>query len=156
MFIKAQGKRSRVNCKMFHSYPLKKLQEKMSTLLLEKSKSKLQWGITSHQNSHCQILYKEPKLERVWRNEKHPSSMLECQLGTPTMETVCMYAKSLQSCLTLYDPMDCNLPDSSIHGILQSRILEWIPMPSSRGASPLGDRTRISYVSCLGRQVLYH
>ena len=76
------------------------------------------------QNSHCQILYKEPKLERVWRNEKRPSSMLECQLGTATMETVCMYAKSLQSCLTLCDPMDCNLPDSSVHGILQSRILE--------------------------------
>ena len=34
-------------------------------------------------------------------------------------------AKSLQSCLTLRDPMDCSLPGSSVHGILQTRVLEW-------------------------------
>ena len=34
-------------------------------------------------------------------------------------------AKSLQSCPTLCDPMDCSLPDSSIHGIFQARVLEW-------------------------------
>ena len=34
-------------------------------------------------------------------------------------------AKSLQSCLTLCDPMDCSPPGSSIHGILQARVLEW-------------------------------
>ena len=37
-----------------------------------------------------------------------------------------------QLCLTLCDPMDCSLPDSSVHGILQARILEWVAMPSSR------------------------
>ena len=42
-------------------------------------------------------------------------------------------AKSLQSCLTLFDPIDCSLPGSSVHGILQARILEWVAMPSSRG-----------------------
>ena len=47
----------------------------------------------------------------------------------------CMHAQSLQSCLTLWDPMDCNLPCSSVHGILQSKMLEWIAMPSSRGSS---------------------
>jgi len=41
--------------------------------------------------------------------------------------------RSLQSCPTLYDPMDCNLPGSSVHGIVQAKILEWIAMPSSRG-----------------------
>ena len=35
-------------------------------------------------------------------------------------------AKSLQSCLTLSDPMDCSLPGSSIHGIFQARVLEWV------------------------------
>ena len=44
-------------------------------------------------------------------------------------------AKSLQSCPTLWDPMDCSLPGSSIHGILQARILEWVAMPSSRRSS---------------------
>ena len=35
-----------------------------------------------------------------------------------------------QSCLTLCDPMDCGLPGSSVHGILQLRTLEWVAMPS--------------------------
>ena len=42
-----------------------------------------------------------------------------------------MQAKSLQSCLTLWDPMYCSLPSSPVHGILQVRILEWVAMPSS-------------------------
>ena len=36
-----------------------------------------------------------------------------------------------QSCLTLYDPMDCSLPDSSIHGIFQARVLEWVAISFS-------------------------
>ena len=48
----------------------------------------------------------------------------------------CMYAKTLQSCPTLCDPVDCNQPGSSIHGILQERILEWgVAMPFSRSSS---------------------
>ena len=42
-----------------------------------------------------------------------------------------MFAKSLQLCLILHDPMDCSPPGSSVHGILQARILEWVTMPSS-------------------------
>ena len=44
-------------------------------------------------------------------------------------------AQSLQSCLTLCDPMDCSPPGSSIHGILQARIPEWIAISFSRGSS---------------------
>ena len=40
-----------------------------------------------------------------------------------------------QPCLALCDPMDCSLPGSSVRGILQPRILEWVAMPSSRGSS---------------------
>ena len=43
-----------------------------------------------------------------------------------------LHAKSLQSCPTLCDPMDCSLPGSSVHGILQARILEWVAIASSR------------------------
>ena len=46
-----------------------------------------------------------------------------------------MCVKSLQSCPTVCNPMDQSLPGSSVHGILQARILEWIAMPSSRGSS---------------------
>ena len=44
----------------------------------------------------------------------------------------CVCAKSFQSCPTLRDPVDCSLPGSFVHGILQARILEWVAMPSSR------------------------
>ena len=46
---------------------------------------------------------------------------------------VCVCVKLLQSCLTLCDPMNCSLPGSSVHVILQARILEWVAMPSCRG-----------------------
>ena len=65
-------------------------------------------------------------------------------------------AQSLQSCQTLYNPMHCSPPGSSVHGILQARILEWVAIPFSRGPSQPRDRTCISYVSCIGKQALYH
>ena len=52
--------------------------------------------------------------------------------------------------------MDCSPPGSSVHGILQARILEGVAISSSRGSSQSRDRTCVSYVSCIGRQVLYH
>ena len=47
-----------------------------------------------------------------------------------------VHAKSLQSCLTLYESVDCSPPGSSVHGILLARIVEWVAMPSSRGDLP--------------------
>ena len=67
-----------------------------------------------------------------------------------------MHAKLLQSCPTLCDPLNCSLPGSSILGILQARIPEWAAMPSSRGSSQPRDGTHISYVSFIGRWILYH
>ena len=43
-----------------------------------------------------------------------------------------------QSCLTLWDPMDCSTPASSVHGILQARILEWVVIPFPIQGSQLG------------------
>ena len=60
-----------------------------------------------------------------------------------------MCAKSLQSCQTVYDPMDCNPPGCTIHGIFQARMPEWVAMPSSRGSSQPRDQTHISCVSCM-------
>ena len=68
----------------------------------------------------------------------------------------CMCAKLLQSCPTLCHRMDCSLPASSVHGILQEKLLEWVAMLSSRGSSQPRDRTCISYVSCIDRCVLHH
>ena len=47
-----------------------------------------------------------------------------------------MHAKSLQSCLTLCNPMDCSLPGSSVRGIFQAGVLEWVAIPFSRGIFP--------------------
>ena len=47
----------------------------------------------------------------------------------------------------LCDPMDCNPPGSSIHGILQARILEWVAIPFSRGSSWPRDQTRVSCIA---------
>ena len=58
-----------------------------------------------------------------------------------------------QSCPTLFNHVDCSPPGSSVHGILQAKVLEWIAVPFSRRSSQPTDQTR---VSCLGRQVLYH
>ena len=52
-----------------------------------------------------------------------------------------------QSCPTLCDPVDCSPPSSSIHGILQARILEWVAISFSRGSSRPRNRTQVSRIA---------
>ena len=52
-----------------------------------------------------------------------------------------------QSCPTLCDPMDCSLPGSSIRGILQARVLEWVAISFSRRSSQPRDRTQVSRIA---------
>ena len=68
----------------------------------------------------------------------------------------CMHAKSIQLRLTLWDPLDWRPPGSSVHVILQAKILEWVAMLSSRASSWPRNQTCFSYVSCIGRWVLYY
>ena len=86
------------------------------------------------------------RCKRWWFNvHKH------CDMINPVVKVKVLVA---QSCLTLCDPMDYNLPGSSVHGILQARILEWgIAIPFSGGSSHPKDWT---WVSCIGRWILYH
>ena len=51
--------------------------------------------------------------------------------------------------------MDCSLPGFSVHGIFQARVLEWVAIAFSRGSSQPRDQTHISYISSIGRWVLY-
>ena len=67
---------------------------------------------------------------------------IKAQLGS----NACLLAKSLQSCLTLCHPMAHRLPGSSVHGIFQVRILEWVAVTFSRESSRCRDQTRLSYV----------
>ena len=59
----------------------------------------------------------------------------------------CVCTKSLQLCLTLCDPVGSSRPGSSVHGILQARILERVAMPSSRGSSQPRHRTQVSHIA---------
>ena len=59
---------------------------------------------------------------------------------------------SLISC----NPVDHSPPGSSVHGILQARILEWVALPSSRGFSDLGFKPASHTSTCFGRRLLYY
>ena len=91
----------------------------------------------------------EKKLQRFsWLanqggNETKVRSIFPLYLHT-SLKNACVCAKSLQSCPTLSDPMDCSPPGSSVHGILQARILEWAAISSSRGSSQPRDRTQVA------------
>ena len=63
-----------------------------------------------------------------------------------TKELVSLLVKVAQSCPTLCDPMDCSPPGSSVCGILQARILEWVAISFSRGSSQSRDRTPVSHL----------
>ena len=56
-----------------------------------------------------------------------------------------MWSEVAQSCLTLWDPMDCSLPGFS-HGIIQARVLEWVAISFSRESSPPRDQTLVSCI----------
>ena len=66
----------------------------------------------------------------------------------PPLFFTCMLMRSHFSHVWLCYPMDCSLPVSSLHGIFQTRILEWVAMPYSRGSSQPRDWTGVSCVSC--------
>ena len=93
---------------------------------------------------------------RKWHmapNWKGQSKKVSLQMAWYCM---CMRAKSLQSCPTLCNPLDYSPPGSPVQGIVQARILEWVAMPSSKGSSWSRDWTCVSYISCVGRQILCH
>ena len=77
------------------------------------------------------------------RQEQRMDELPLCQAGdegwlgssSGALNPMCVHAQSRQLYLTLWDPMNCNPPGSSVHGILQARIVEWVAMPSSRGPS---------------------
>ena len=66
---------------------------------------------------------------------------------TPHYKSTMRACSLLQACLTLCDPMDCSPPGSSVHGILQARILEWVAIPHSRGSFQSRDRTHVFYIA---------
>ena len=60
---------------------------------------------------------------------------------------VCVKVLVAQSCLTLCDPVDCSPPGSSVHGILQARMLEWVAIPFSRASYRPRDQILVSHIT---------
>ena len=83
-------------------------------------------------------------------------SVLNAISASSIVCNACMLAKLLQSCPTLCEPMDYSLPGFSVYGTLQARILESVAWLSSRGSFWPRIQTHVSYISCIGRWVLYH
>ena len=67
--------------------------------------------------------------------------------------SVCSFT---QLCPTLCDPMHCSPPGSSVHGIFQAIILEWVAIFFCSGSAQPRIWTWISWVSCIDKQILYH
>ena len=83
--------------------------------------------------------------------------LLGCQEAT--VVAVCVGVLNCFSCVQLFATPwrgGYSLPGSSVHGILQARILEWVVIPFPKRSSRFKSRTRILYVPCVGRWVLYH
>ena len=87
---------------------------------------------------------------QTWEPQASPSPTL-CPFTAlkPSEHPSSVSAQLLQLCPALCDPMDCSLPGSSIHGILQARILKWVAMASSRGSPQPRDGIHTSYVPCI-------
>ena len=67
-----------------------------------------------------------------------------------------VHAKSLQSCPTLCDPINCSLPSSAVHGIFQARILERVAISFSKGSSQPRNQIHVSCIFYIGRWILYY
>ena len=93
-----------------------------------------------------QIMQDKP-IERKWSNSRFPPlkkwKWQEVCYLLPACVCACLIA---QSCRTICDPMNSGPPDSSVHGILQARILEWVAIPLSRELPQPRDQT---WVSCI-------
>ena len=101
--------------------------------------------------------------ETTHRMKRQPSEwdtmFAKIQFSCPVCVCVCARAHMhlvAQLCLTLCNPWDYSPPGSSVHGILQARILEWVAISSSGGSSQPRDQTHVSCVSYISRQILYH
>ena len=60
-----------------------------------------------------------------------------------------------QSCLIICDPIDCSLLGSSVHGILQARLLECVTLSSSGGSSQSRNQNPVPWIACIGRWIFY-
>ena len=105
-----------------------------------KTKSASQWLIPSnfrHGDHH--------KADLQWSRTAYPRSLSKkpsAEWAKEVRHLILLLLIDTQSCPTVCDPVDCSPPGSSVHGILQARMLEWVAVPFCRGSSRPRDWTR--------------
>ena len=90
------------------------------------------------------------------KNEVYSVWDIQCGATCQKRLRVCVLGRFSHVRLFAIPWMVCSLLGSSLHGILQAGVLEWVAIPFSRGFSWPRDWTHVSHVSCIGRQILYH
>ena len=103
-----------------------------------------QWTAREVRGTSWQFFDINFRLDKIW--VKSPSLITASFLSTSprTVLSIHNVAVVVKSCLTPCKHMDCSPPGSSVHGILQVRVLEWVAIPFSRGPSPPKDWTQVS------------
>ena len=99
------------------------------------------WELTHAFQTNSHFLFNPASVSFCYSQPKNPNEHGIC---------CCLVTKS---CLTLCDPMDCSSPGFSVHGICQTRILEWVALPSSRGSSWPRDQISLAFPALAGRFV---
>ena len=114
-------------------------------------------NLLQHHSSKASILlcsvFFIVQLSHPYMTTGKTTALTRWTFGDPILYVCCCCCLVTKSCPTLRDPMNCSLPGSSIHGISQARILEWVAIFFSRGSSWPRDWI---HISCFGRQNLYH
>ena len=114
------------------------------------------WGclLTSDFPSGCWTLEKHRYLANYSENTRPLPAVPQTLRKVCCCSSVTSEGSSVSRsvCPLLWNPMNCSPPGSSVHGILQVRILEWVGIPFSKGSFPLRDQIQ---VSCTERWILY-
>ena len=115
--------------------------------------------LCSPATSLCQVTLSLSRPRCYWNTMSHCYFLISFQwtsLGCAAEDCggLEVKVKVTQSCPTLCNSVEYSPPGSSIHGIIQARILEWVAIPFSRGSSRPRDQTRVSHLHC--RWILYH
>ena len=110
-----------------------------------------------HKRTQTYVNHREQGIQYHQHPRSSTLSSLPFSLPKTHQSPACVHVRSVtQSCSTLCDSIDCSPPGSSVHGIFQASILEWVAISYSRGSTRPRDWTHISCVFCIGRQILYH